>query len=116
MKQFPPFEALHESPRPRRVIVIIMCVFLFRKAIVGAAVSDPVSYEAPTTSMNEEAIVAAEESTRGTARRGRAATVSCRRYHCVAATCKLRKLFYCGYCDAGDCGEFAYEDPMLEIE
>lgn len=125
MEQFPPFEALDESPRPRLVIVIILCVVLSREATVGAAASGIVTLEAPefaiatAASTKDEDVVAADGSTRAS----RLAEdevllfpVAAMAAATAAAICILRRLFDCGDCDAGDCGEFAHDEPMLEID
>jgi len=79
MEQFPPFEALDESPRPRLVIVIILDVFLCRVSTVGTAVSGTMTYQAPGSSVivataaaastNDEDVIVTADGTRGAARR-----------------------------------------------
>ena len=115
MEQLLPFEALDESSHPRLVIVIILCVFLSRKATVGAAVSGTVMHEAPAApaSTNDEDVVAADGSTRA----ARLADDALLLFPVAAtAACRLRKLFDCGDCDACDWGEFAHDELMLEID
>lgn len=121
MEQFPPVEALDESPRLRLVIVIILFVFLSRAATVGAAVSGTVTHDAPgspiattaAASTNDEDVVAADGSTRAP----RLAEDVLLLFPVAATTaCRLRRLFDCGDCDACDCGEFAHDEPMLEID
>jgi hypothetical protein len=106
MVQFPLLEAFDdESPRPRH---IILCV------LVGAAVSGTVTHDAPgsssiataaaaaaAASTNDEEVVAVADADVSTREPRLAAT---------AAACRLRRLFDCGDCDAGD------DDPMLETD
>ena len=104
MEQFPPVEALDESPRLRLVIVIILFVFLSRAATVGAAVSGTVTHDAPgspiattaAASTNDEDVVAADGSTRAP----RLAEDVLLLFPVAATTaCRLRRLFDCGDCD-----------------
>ena len=114
MEQLLPFEALDESPRPRLVIVIILCV-LSRKATVGAAVSGTVMHEAPAApaSTNDEDVVTADGSTRA----ARLADDALLLFPVApTAACKLRDLFDCGDSDAGNCRKFAHDEPMLESD
>ena len=59
-------------------------------------------------STNDEDIVAADASTRTARLVDDALLVE------PTAACKLRDLLDCRDCDAGDCGEFAHDEPMLE--
>ena len=103
MVQFPLLEAFDdESPRPRH---IILCIF------VGAAVSGTVTHDAPGSSIaaaaaaaastNDEDVVAVADADGSTREPRLAAT---------AAACRLRRLFDCGDCDAGD------DKPMIETD
>ena len=106
MLQFPPLEAFDESPRPRH---IILCIF------VGAAVSGTVTHDAPGSSIaaaaaastnDEDVVVTADGSTRAPLLTDDDALLLAT----TAAACRLRRLFDCGDCDAGD------DEPMLETD
>ena len=105
MLQFPLLEAFDESPRPRH---IILCIF------VGAAVSGTVTHDAPGSSIavaaastnDEDVVVTADGSTRAPLLTDDDALLLA----ATAAACRLRRLFDCGDCDAGE------EEPMLETD
>ena len=109
MLQFPLLEAFDdESPRLRH---IILCIF------VGAAVSGTATHDAPGSSIaaaaaaaastnDEDVVVTADGSTRAPLLTDDDALLLA----ATAAACKLRRLFDCGDCDAGD------DEPMLETD
>ena len=108
MLQFPLLEAFDESPRLRH---IILCIF------VGAAVSGTVTHDAPGSSIaaaaaaaastnDEDVVVTADGPTRAPLLTDDDALLLA----ATAAACRLRRLFDCGDCDAGE------EEPMLETD
>jgi hypothetical protein len=109
--QFPLLEAFDdESPRPRHI------------DFVGTAVSDTVTHDAPGSSIttavaastnDEDVVVAADRSTRAPRL---AADDEALLLASMAGACRLRRLFDCGDCDAGNCGEFVHDLPILEID
>ncbi len=124
MEQFPPLEAFDESPRPRLVIVITFCVIFSREVTVGAAeasgtvtqeaLGSAIATAAAAASTKDEEVVATDGSTRP----ARLAEDELLLFPvaAMAAACRLRKLFDCGDCDTGDCGEFAHDELILEMD
>jgi hypothetical protein len=109
---FPLPEALEdESPRLRLVTDTNPCVFVGSTPVSGTVTHDPlgssIATEAALTN-DEDAIVVVDDVTDGSTRVPRLAA--------TAAVCRLRRLFDCGDCDAGGCGELAHDEPMLEID
>ena len=107
--QFPLFEAFDESPRQYPVIVIDPCAFV-GATVSGSDTNAPglsITTTAASASTNDEDVVVAAGGSTCTPR---LADDDALLLASTAAACRLRRLFDCGDCNAGNCGELAHDE------